>query len=239
MVHPGEAPGSLIHSNHDREVASASAAAMIRLAFWVALVLSCALLLRYTVFSNLRKASDLDRWEPQTAGILGQASAMYQQLLGGYIKNIHYGGMDGVVTTFSVVAGVEGVNLAPRITLALGFASLFADALSMGVGEYISAAAEQDYEEHHPLTCVMDMRKEQIRKALLADQYAPEEVESLIQLLSVRTDLFNLSAGRANMPAPSAVDASPTPLKRGVVTFCAFLVRTPCCCCRALRLGAE
>ena len=152
---------------------------MIRVTFWLSLVLSCALLIRFTVFSGLgerlkhiqtERQNGWDVDERTRGGVTGQLLAMYQQLLGSYIKNIHYGGMDGVVTTFSVVAGVEGAQLAPRVTLALGFASLFADALSMGVGEYVSAAAEMEYDSTHPVSCTLDIRKEQMRQALLADQ---------------------------------------------------------------------
>lgn len=61
-----------------------------------------------------------------------------------WIADFVYGGMDGAVTTFAVVAGVEGASLSISIILILGFANLFADGFSMAVGKYTSDKAEID-----------------------------------------------------------------------------------------------
>src|SRR5690606_39614782 len=41
-----------------------------------------------------------------------------------YIRDFIYGGIDGAVTTFAVVSGVSGAELATSIVLILGFANL-------------------------------------------------------------------------------------------------------------------
>lgn len=61
-----------------------------------------------------------------------------------YATELIYGGFDGTVTTFAVVAGVEGASLAAGITLILGLANLFADGFSMAAGAYLSARAEEE-----------------------------------------------------------------------------------------------
>src|SRR3989304_1318322 len=48
-----------------------------------------------------------------------------------YLSDFVYGGIDGSVTTFAVVAGVVGASLSPSIVLILGFANLFADGFSI------------------------------------------------------------------------------------------------------------
>ena len=53
-----------------------------------------------------------------------------------YLRDWVYGGIDGAVTTFAVVAGVAGANLSPHIALILGFANLVADGFSMAVANY-------------------------------------------------------------------------------------------------------
>ena len=53
-----------------------------------------------------------------------------------YAKSIVYGGMDGIVTTFAVVAGAVGGNLGLNRFLILGFSNLLADGFSMAVGDY-------------------------------------------------------------------------------------------------------
>jgi predicted membrane protein (TIGR00267 family) len=59
-----------------------------------------------------------------------------------YIKSIVYGGMDGIITTFAIVAGVAGASLASSIVLILGFANLIADGISMATGDYLSNKSE-------------------------------------------------------------------------------------------------
>lgn len=59
-----------------------------------------------------------------------------------WIPDFVYGGIDGVVTTFAVVAGVKGASLSVSIVLILGFANLFGDGFSMAVGKYSSDKAE-------------------------------------------------------------------------------------------------
>ncbi|WP_380052016.1 VIT1/CCC1 transporter family protein [Falsihalocynthiibacter sp. SS001] len=66
------------------------------------------------------------------------------------LRQIVYGGNDGIVTTFAVVAGFAGAGAegaAQMGTLAVvlfGFANLFADATAMGLGEFLSSRAEHD-----------------------------------------------------------------------------------------------
>ena len=61
-----------------------------------------------------------------------------------YLKEFVYGGIDGAVTTFAVVAGGFGANLDTGILLILGFANLLADGFSMSVGAYLAAKSERD-----------------------------------------------------------------------------------------------
>jgi VIT1/CCC1 family predicted Fe2+/Mn2+ transporter len=70
-----------------------------------------------------------------------------------YLREIVYGGSDGIVTTFAVVAGFAGAqkdpasSTMPFVTVILfGLANLVADALSMGLGSFLSLRAQQDVE---------------------------------------------------------------------------------------------
>lgn len=60
-----------------------------------------------------------------------------------YIRDIIYGANDGIITTFAVVAGVTGGALSTRAVLIVGVANLFADGLSMGVGNYLSIRSHE------------------------------------------------------------------------------------------------
>lgn len=66
------------------------------------------------------------------------------------LRQIVYGGNDGIVTTFAIVAGFagagsEGVAQIGGIAVILfGLANLFADATAMGLGEFLSSRSERD-----------------------------------------------------------------------------------------------
>jgi VIT1/CCC1 family predicted Fe2+/Mn2+ transporter len=64
-----------------------------------------------------------------------------------YLSQFVYGGIDGTVTTFAVVAGATGAKLSTGIVIILGFANLIADGFSMGVGSYLSSKSEIDLEK--------------------------------------------------------------------------------------------
>lgn len=61
-----------------------------------------------------------------------------------YLREFVYGGIDGAVTTFAVVAGASGARFDVTVLLVLGFANLIADGFSMGVGSYLSTKSEQE-----------------------------------------------------------------------------------------------
>ncbi len=66
-----------------------------------------------------------------------------------YLPEFVYGGIDGAVTTFAVVAGAVGASLSAGIILILGFANLFADGFSMAVSNYLSTKSQVDLHYGH------------------------------------------------------------------------------------------
>jgi vacuolar iron transporter family protein len=68
-----------------------------------------------------------------------------------YISEIVYGGIDGIITTFAVVAGFAGawsesaIAQVGSISVVLfGLANLMGDGVSMALGKYLSTKSEQD-----------------------------------------------------------------------------------------------
>ena len=73
-----------------------------------------------------------------------------------FIKEIVYGGTDGIVTTFAVIAGFSGANIGDAAlnlsiisVLLFGLANLIADGAAMGLGNYLSIRSSQKLYEHH------------------------------------------------------------------------------------------
>lgn len=61
-----------------------------------------------------------------------------------YLPEFVYGGIDGSITTFAVVAGAVGATFSSTILLILGFANLFADGFSMAVSNYLSNQSDRE-----------------------------------------------------------------------------------------------
>lgn len=73
----------------------------------------------------------------------GSASVQWSVYGRHYLRDIIYAANDGMVTTFAVVAGVRGADLPAVVVIALGFANLAADGLSMGLGNYLGIKSER------------------------------------------------------------------------------------------------
>jgi len=61
------------------------------------------------------------------------------------LGDIVCGAIDGIVTTFAVVAGPTGAALPYSVILILGFANLLADGFSMAAGNYLGTRPEIGY----------------------------------------------------------------------------------------------
>lgn len=61
-----------------------------------------------------------------------------------YLPEFVYGGIDGTITTFAVVAGALGASLSSSIVIILGCANLVADGFSMAVANYLSTKSARD-----------------------------------------------------------------------------------------------
>lgn len=62
----------------------------------------------------------------------------------GFLKNIIYGGVDGVITTFAIVTASYAADLNVKTILVLGLSNVLADGFSMGFGDYASSYSERD-----------------------------------------------------------------------------------------------
>jgi hypothetical protein len=59
------------------------------------------------------------------------------------IKSVIFGGIDGILTSFSIISGAAGGQLNWNVTLVLGLAAIFANGLNVGCGEFLSSKAHR------------------------------------------------------------------------------------------------
>ncbi len=130
-----------------------------------------------------RKAHDAKGHEPHNSGA-------------GYLKSIVYGGLDGTITTFAVVAGVEGASLNSHIILILGFANLIADGIAMAFGDYLSTKAEQQYHaterarEEWELSHYPDGEKKELIELYEGKGVSTEDATILVEILAKHPEVM-------------------------------------------------
>jgi len=153
-------------------------------------------------------------------------SASYHKLQK-YLGEFVYGGIDGSVTTFAVVAGSAGADLSASVVIILGLANLIADGFSMSVGAYLSAKSERDnYEKHRNLELweVENLREREI-----------EEVREIYQRKGFEGALLDQVVDKITEDKDRWVDVmmkeelemskeSKSPFLMGVVTLISFVV---------------
>ena len=145
----------------------------------------------------------------------------------GYLRDIVYGGIDGSVTTFAIVAGVAGAGLSPWIIIALGMANVLADGFSMAAGNYSATKAELDdarrlreIEERHIRKYPEGERRE-LREILRRKGLSGEALEGAVDQIAQNHDQWVqlMLEGEYGL---ASVD--PHPFKAAWATFAAFLV---------------
>eukprot|EP00511_Aplanochytrium_stocchinoi_P005667 CAMPEP_0204830236 /NCGR_PEP_ID=MMETSP1346-20131115/8415_1 /ASSEMBLY_ACC=CAM_ASM_000771 /TAXON_ID=215587 /ORGANISM="Aplanochytrium stocchinoi, Strain GSBS06" /LENGTH=192 /DNA_ID=CAMNT_0051960395 /DNA_START=41 /DNA_END=616 /DNA_ORIENTATION=- len=134
----------------------------------------------------------------RTAHMLKKGTSIEEghQSEGEYIKSIVFGGLDGILTTFAVVSGATGGGMSTEVILILGFASKFADALAMGLGDALSQKAEHEHifnerereyweYDNYPEGEVAEMVDMYVAKGMTR-----EDAELCIGLMSQHRDFF-------------------------------------------------
>ena len=95
--------------------------------------------------ASVRRAAQKLCTQPGLVANAGQSEGDFARLARRHVRGVVFGGMDGILTTFALLAAVEGSQqTSPTLTLVIGVSTVLADALSMGAGEYLSAKAEAE-----------------------------------------------------------------------------------------------
>ncbi len=144
-----------------------------------------------------------------------------------YLRDWIYGGIDGVVTTFAVVAGVVGADLPSRIVLILGLANLVADGFAMAAGNYSGTQAERDdYDrllavERKHIANVPDGEREEIRQIFGAKGFAGDQLEQIVDVITADDSRW------AKTMVVEEYGLAPTPkspILAALSTFAAFML---------------
>ncbi len=144
-----------------------------------------------------------------------------------YLRDWIYGGIDGAVTTFAIVAGVIGADLSTGVVLILGAANLIADGFSMAAANYSGTKADNDDTTRIRLIELRHIRsqpegeREELRQIYRAKGFTGQELENMVALLSKHEDVW-LETMLSEEYGLSSLKRSP--MLAALATFVAFIV---------------
>lgn len=113
-----------------------------------------------------------------------------------YLGEFVYGGIDGCVTTFAVVAGAVGAGLDSSVILILGFANLLADGFAMSIGAYLSTRTEMaNYDKHKlmeyaEVESIPESEREEVREIYAAKGFSGELLEQVVDVITSNKDTW-------------------------------------------------
>jgi len=144
-----------------------------------------------------------------------------------YLRDFVYGGIDGAVTTFAIVAGVAGAELSTGIVLVLGLANLVGDGFSMAAGNYSGTrseveenrslrAMEHRHVDHHP-----EGEREEVRQIFVRKGFEGPALEAAVDVITAERERW-IDFMMTEEHGQSQVTRAP--LRAALSTFIAFLI---------------
>jgi VIT1/CCC1 family predicted Fe2+/Mn2+ transporter len=147
-----------------------------------------------------------------------------------YLRDWVYGGIDGSVTTFAVVTGVSGAELAPRIILILGVANLLADGFSMAASNFLGTRTEHQEtdalraRERRHIAADPAGEREEVRQIFAAKGFADEDLERAVAIEFMLAEEYGLPRGMRS-PRAAAMATFSAFLLCGLVPLVPYLLR--------------
>ncbi len=144
-----------------------------------------------------------------------------------YLRDWIYGGIDGAVTTFAIIAGVIGAGLQPYVIMILGLANLLADGFSMAASNYLGTRAERDevaklaeMERRH-IRVAPEGERAEIREILRSKGLDGTVLEDAVKAITSNTSTW---VDMMLVEEHGVTQQQRSPLISGASTFAAFVV---------------
>lgn len=135
------------------------------------------------------------------------------------------GGIDGVVTTFAIIAGSAGGHLSSSTVIILGIANLLADGFSMAVSNYVGTRARQEEvsqsraDEDWQIDAFPEGERSEIREIFAGKGFSGETLEEIVEVITSDRKVWveTMMAEELKMSEMSA-----RPVRAALTTFFAF-----------------
>ena len=151
-----------------------------------------------------------------------------------FLRQIVYGGNDGIVTTFAVVAGFAGLGaegaaaVGTIAVLLFGIANLLADATAMGLGEFLSARSEQDVyrstraKEREEIDRNPEMERKEMIEIFTERGMTQGDAAEMTAILERNPELYADMMMTYEIGMSDPTDENPA--MNGLATFISFLI---------------
>ncbi len=144
-----------------------------------------------------------------------------------FLPEFVYGGIDGAITTFAVVAGATGANLDIPVIIILGFANLIADGFSMSVGNFFSTKACADTYEKHKATEYWEVENdreaevEEIRDIYRQKGFEGDLLEQVVGVITSNKEVWVDTMMKEEL---NLTKDNKSPAQTALMTFVSFLL---------------
>jgi len=144
-----------------------------------------------------------------------------------HIGDFVFGGIDGAVTTFAIVAGVAGAQFSLAVVMVLGLANLLADGFAMAVGNFLSIrsdheryakerAAEEWEVEHIP-----EEERNEIAHIYMAKGFSGDTLEQIVNTITADKKRWVDTMMQEELGLSHDTRSA---AKGGIITFLSFIV---------------
>ncbi len=147
-----------------------------------------------------------------------------------YIKSIIYGGLDGIITTFSIISAAVGASLDIKYIISLGVANLVSDGLSMGLGDFISETFENKYilsernKEIHEYENHREYEIQELKQLYSNEGLSQDDSNTIVDILSSTDDYKNIFIKHMLSLELGLEVSNQNPKINGLITFFSFIL---------------
>ncbi len=144
-----------------------------------------------------------------------------------YLRDWVYGGIDGAVTNFAIVAGAVGAGLSARVVLILGVVNVLADGFSMAAANFSGTRTEiEEYEktrsmEERHIELNPEGEREEVRQIYKAKGFLGHDLDEAVRVITSERKRWIDTMMTEEHGLPAIVRS---PMKAALFTFLAFVI---------------